>query len=107
MRLTIKTPGDLSAFGIALSQNRIGWIALAIGAYLSGTLGLFRSITRGLMSALMNRLLSFRFVISTIGISLLHRHSLEGISIGRRSRNWRVDSQDRICSVTYRGSFGR
>src|SRR6266540_6599395 len=43
MRLTIKTPGDVSAFGIALSQNRIGWIALAIGAYLSGTLWLFRS----------------------------------------------------------------
>src|SRR6266545_1958261 len=43
MRLTIKTPGDVSAFGITLSQNRIGWIALAIGAYLSGTLWLFRS----------------------------------------------------------------
>jgi hypothetical protein len=53
MRLRIKAPGDLSAFGIAISQNRSGWIALAIGAYLSGTLGLFRSIALGLMSALM------------------------------------------------------
>jgi len=53
MRLTIKVSGDLSAFGIALSQNRIGWIALAIGAYLSGTLGLLGSIWLGLMSALM------------------------------------------------------
>ena len=52
MRLTIKVSGDLSAFGIAISQNRIGWIALAIGAYLSGTLGMFRSIRLGLMSAL-------------------------------------------------------
>jgi len=49
----IKASGDLSAFGIALSQNRIGWIALAIGSYLSGTLGLLRSIRLGLMSALM------------------------------------------------------
>jgi hypothetical protein len=40
MRLTIKVSGDLSAFGIAFSQNRIEWIAFAIGAYLSGTLGL-------------------------------------------------------------------
>ena len=30
-----------------------GWIVLAIGAYLSGTLGLLRSIALGLMSALM------------------------------------------------------
>jgi len=53
MRLTIKVSGDLSAFGIAFSQNRIGWIALAIGAYLSGTLGLFSSIRLALISALM------------------------------------------------------
>ncbi len=46
MRLTIKVSGDLSDFGIAFSQNRIGqnrigWIELAIGVYISGTLGAF------------------------------------------------------------------
>src|SRR5262245_26368487 len=61
MRLTIKAPGDLSAFGITLSQNRIG-------AHLSGTLGLFRSIALGLMSALMIGVLKGSSLVSVVAI---------------------------------------
>lgn len=44
------------AFHVVASLNGailFGWIILAVGAYLSGTLGLLRSVALGLMSALM------------------------------------------------------
>jgi hypothetical protein len=43
-----------------------GWIALAIGAYLSGLLGLFRSIALGLMSALMIGVLKGSSLLSVV-----------------------------------------
>jgi len=46
-----------------------GWIILAIGAYLSGTLGLFRSIALGLMSALMFGVLKGSSTVSVIVVS--------------------------------------
>ncbi len=48
------------AFNIVATLNgtiMFGWIILAFGAYLSGTLGLFRSIAMGLMAALMSGVL--------------------------------------------------
>lgn len=50
-----------------------GWIILAIGAYLSGTLGLFRSIALGLMAALMIGVLkgsSLVSVVATTGLCI-------------------------------------
>lgn len=43
-----------------------GWIILAIGAYLSGTLGLIRSVTLGLMAVLMIGVLKGSSVVSVI-----------------------------------------
>ena len=48
--------GSYGAFHVVSSLNGtilFGWMMLAIGTYLSGTLGLIRSIALGLMSALM------------------------------------------------------
>jgi hypothetical protein len=57
LELATKTVGSsYGAFHIVSILNPaifFGWIALAIGAYLSGALGLFRSIALGFMAALM------------------------------------------------------
>ena len=48
------------AFNIIATLNgtiMFGWLILAIGSYLSGTLGLFRSIALALMAALMSGVL--------------------------------------------------
>lgn len=48
--------GSYGAFHVVSALNGpilFGWVLLAIGAYLSGTLGLIRAIALGLMSALM------------------------------------------------------
>jgi hypothetical protein len=48
--------GSYGAFHVVSALNAailLGWILLAIGAYLSGTLGRIRSLALGLMSALM------------------------------------------------------
>ena len=47
----------------------LGWIILAIGAYLSGTLGLLRSIALGLMSALMIGVLKGSSLVSVVAIT--------------------------------------
>lgn len=75
LELATKTvAGSYGAFHIvsALSATVLfGWIVLAIGACLSGTLGLFRSIALGLMAALMIGVLkgsSLMSVVSTAGL---------------------------------------
>lgn len=66
--------GSYGAFHVASALNGpvlFGWIILAIGAYLSGTLGLARSIALGLMSALMMGVLkgsSFTSVMAVSGL---------------------------------------
>ena len=66
--------GSYGAFHIVSSLNGailFGWIVLAIGTYLSGTLGLIRSIALGLMSALMMGVLkgsSLTSVLATAGL---------------------------------------
>src|SRR5215510_1213055 len=73
LELATKTvAGSYGAFHIVSALNPViffGWIALAIGAYLSGTLGLFRSIALGLMSALMIGVLKGSSLVSVIAIS--------------------------------------
>lgn len=64
------------AFHIVAALNAaifFGWIVLAIGAWLSGTLGIVRSIALGLMSALMMGVLkgsSPTSVIATAGLAI-------------------------------------
>lgn len=64
------------AFNIIATLNGtivFGWIILAIGAYLSGTLGLVRSIAFGLMAALMIGVLkgsSWVSVMATAGLCI-------------------------------------
>jgi hypothetical protein len=73
LELATKTvAGSYGAFHIVSTLNPLiffGWIALAIGAYLSGTLGLFRSIALGLMSALMIGVLKGSSLVSVVAIS--------------------------------------
>jgi hypothetical protein len=72
LELAAKTvAGSYGAFHIVSTLNPViffGWIALAIGAYLSGTLGLFRSIALGLMSALMIGVLKGSSLVSVVAI---------------------------------------
>lgn len=64
------------AFNIIATLNgavMLGWIVLAIGAYLSGTLGLARSVALGLMAALMLGVLkgsSWVSVVVTAGLCM-------------------------------------
>jgi hypothetical protein len=46
----------------------LGWVVLAIGAYVSGTLGLLRSVALGLMSALMMGVLKGSSWISVVAV---------------------------------------
>jgi hypothetical protein len=60
------------AFHIVATLNAaifFGWIILAIGAWLSGTLGLARSIALGMMSALMMGILKGSSPISIVAIA--------------------------------------
>jgi hypothetical protein len=60
------------AFHVVSSLNAailFGWIVLAVGAYLSGTLGLLRSIALGLMAALMMGVLKGSSAVSVISVS--------------------------------------
>jgi hypothetical protein len=70
LELATKTVGDsYGGFHIISTLNGailLGWIALAIGAYLSGTLGLVRSIAFACMSALMLGVLKGSSVVSVI-----------------------------------------
>jgi hypothetical protein len=72
LELATKTvAGSYGAFHIVSMLNPFiffGWIALAIGAYLSGTLGRFRSIALGLMSALMIGVLKGSSLVSVVVI---------------------------------------
>jgi hypothetical protein len=65
-----KTIADsYGAFNIIATLNgtiMFGWLILAIGSYLSGTLGLFRSIALGLMMALMSGVLKGTSLFSII-----------------------------------------
>ncbi|MGV3587380.1 MAG: hypothetical protein ACO1OF_10280 [Adhaeribacter sp.] len=77
LELATKTiANSYGAFNIIATLNGailLGWIILAVGAYLSGTLGLFRSISLGLMAALMLGVLkgsSWVSVIATAGLCL-------------------------------------
>jgi hypothetical protein len=72
-----KTIADsYGAFNIIATLNgtiMFGWLILAIGSYLSGTLGLFRSIALGLMAALMSGVLkgtSLFSVVAAIGLGV-------------------------------------
>ena len=62
------------AFNIIATLNgtiMFGWLILAIGSYLSGTLGLFRSIALGLMAALMSGVLKGTSLFSIVaGVGL-------------------------------------
>jgi hypothetical protein len=73
LEIATKTVADsYGAFHIVSTLNPViffGWIILAIGAYLSGTLGLFRSIALGMMSALMFGVLKGSSMASVIVIS--------------------------------------
>jgi hypothetical protein len=72
LELATKTvAGSYGTFHIVSMLNPViffGWIALAIGAYLSGTLELFRSIALGLMSALMIGVLKGSSIVSVVAI---------------------------------------
>jgi hypothetical protein len=60
------------AFNIIATLNgaiMFGWFFLAIGTYLSGTLGLFRSIALGLMGALMSGVLKGTSLFSIVAAS--------------------------------------
>jgi hypothetical protein len=73
LELAIKTVADsYGAFNLIATLNgtiMFGWLVLAIGCYLSGTLGLFRSIALGLMAALMSGVLKGTSLFSTIAAS--------------------------------------
>ena len=64
------------AFNIIATLNgtiMFGWFFLAIGSYLSGTLGLFRSIALGLMGALMSGVLkgtSLFSIVAALGLCI-------------------------------------
>jgi hypothetical protein len=68
--------GSYGAFHVVSGLNGailFGWVILAIGTYLSGTLGLIRSIALGLMSALMMGVLkgtSLTSVLATAGLCI-------------------------------------
>lgn len=75
--MATKTVADsYGAFHILSTLNGailVGWVVLAIGAYLSGTLGLFRSIALACMSAMMLGVLkgsSIVSVIATLGLCI-------------------------------------
>jgi hypothetical protein len=60
------------AFHIVSALNGLillGWVVLAIGAYLSGTLGLVRSIALGLMAGLMMGVLKGSSAVSVVATS--------------------------------------
>ncbi len=65
-----KTIADAyGAFNIIATLNgsiMFGWFILAVGSYLSGTLGLFRSIALGLMGALMSGVLKGTSLFSVV-----------------------------------------
>ena len=68
--------GSYGAFNIIATLNgtiMFGWLILALGTYLSGTLGLFRSTALGLMAALMSGVLkgtSLFTVIAATGLCI-------------------------------------
>jgi hypothetical protein len=68
--------GSYGAFHVVSALTAtifFGWIVLAIGVYVSGTLGLFRAIALGLMAALMIGVLkgsSMTSVVATSGLSI-------------------------------------
>lgn len=70
LELATKTIADsYGAFNLIATLNgtiMFGWLILAIGSYLSGTLGLFRSIALGLMAALMSGVLKGTSLFSII-----------------------------------------
>ena len=70
-----KTIADsYGAFNIIATLNgtiMFGWFILAVGCYLSGTLGLFRSVALGLMGALMSGVLkgtSLFSIVAALGL---------------------------------------
>ncbi len=70
LEVATKTIADsYGAFNIIATLNgtiMFGWLILAIGTYLSGTLGLVRSIALGLMAALMSGVLKGTSLFSVI-----------------------------------------
>lgn len=69
---TTTVAGSYGAFHVVSALNGpilFGWIVLAVGAYLSRTLGLIRSIALGLMSALMMGVLKGSSVTSVIAVT--------------------------------------
>ena len=70
LELATKTIADsYGAFNIIATLNgtiMFGWFFLAVGSYLSGTLGLIRSIALGLMGALMSGVLKGTSVFSIV-----------------------------------------
>jgi len=70
LELATKTiANSYGAYNIIATLNgtiMFGWLILAIGTYLSGTLGLFRSIALGLMAALMSGVLKGTSLFSIV-----------------------------------------
>lgn len=70
--VTKTVAASYGAFHVVSALNGailFGWIILAVGTYLSGTLGLLRSIALGLMSALMMGVLKGSSVTSVIAVT--------------------------------------
>jgi hypothetical protein len=61
--------GAFHAVSVLNAAILFGWIVLAIGAYLSGTFGLIRSIALSLMSALMLGVLKGSSVTSEVAVT--------------------------------------
>jgi len=92
-----------------------GWIVLAIGAYLSGTMRLLRSIALGLMSALMIGVLkgsSPTSVVATgglcialvpLGVKLLREHPTPSF---RKLAGWCLFVAALIALMFYFGQLG-
>jgi hypothetical protein len=75
VQLATKTlASSYGSFHVVSSLNAtilLGWILLAIGAYISRTLGLIQSVALGLMSALMMGVLKGSSIVSVISTSAL------------------------------------
>jgi hypothetical protein len=119
LNLATKTvASSYGAFHVVSSLNGaifFGWIVLAIGAYLSGALGLLRSIALALMPALMMGVLkgsSLMSVVSTAGLCIALVPL--GVAVLRASptpslrmfRAWFLGLSGLIVGLFYLGQLG-
>ena len=99
--MATKTIADsYGAFNLIATLNgtiMFGWLILAIGSYLSGTLGLFKSICLGLMAALMSGVLK--------GTSLFSVVAASGLCIALIPLGFKVLNQGEKPSLSVVGSW--